>query len=186
MNAAIKPIETVYKGCKFRSRLEARWAVCFDALGLEWEYEKEGYQLPSGWYLPDFWISTWGRWAEIKPKAPTDQEIEMLMDLECATDKDSLLIAGEPWYGKYDVWVPRWFDDDGKPFSERYVIAECGRCDGFCLEDEGTGWFDIGPHTDCLNNERWPLSSQGWTPRLEKAYTAARSARFEHGENGFA
>lgn len=41
----IKPIETLYKGYRFRSRLEARWAVFFDALGLKWEYEKEGFDL---------------------------------------------------------------------------------------------------------------------------------------------
>ena len=35
----IKPIETIYKGYRFRSRLEARWAVFFDALGIEYEYE---------------------------------------------------------------------------------------------------------------------------------------------------
>jgi len=41
--AEIKAIETVYNGYKFRSRLEARWAVFFDALGIEYEYEKEGF-----------------------------------------------------------------------------------------------------------------------------------------------
>ena len=33
----IKPIETIYNGYRFRSRLEARWAVLFDALGVEME-----------------------------------------------------------------------------------------------------------------------------------------------------
>lgn len=28
----LKPIDTHYKGCRFRSRLEARWAVFFDHL----------------------------------------------------------------------------------------------------------------------------------------------------------
>lgn len=52
----IKPIETNYKGYRFRSRLEARWAVFLDALGIDWEYEKEGYDLgDKGWYLPDFY-----------------------------------------------------------------------------------------------------------------------------------
>lgn len=50
-----KAIETSYKGYRFRSRLEARWAVFFDTLGIKWEYEKQGYSLPSGAYLPDFW-----------------------------------------------------------------------------------------------------------------------------------
>ena len=54
-----KAIETKYKGYRFRSRLEARWAVFFDALGLDWEYEIEGYKLPDGrYYLPDFLVTT--------------------------------------------------------------------------------------------------------------------------------
>ena len=58
---SIKAIETRYKGYRFRSRLEARWAVFFDALGWTWRYEHEGYEI--GWderrkYLPDFHIRT--------------------------------------------------------------------------------------------------------------------------------
>ncbi len=63
----IKAIETQYKGYRFRSRLEARWAVFFDALGIEWEYEKEGYDLgEAGWYLPDFWLPEYGSFFEVK------------------------------------------------------------------------------------------------------------------------
>lgn len=51
----IKAIQTEYKGYLFRSRLEARWAVFFDACGVDWEYEPEGYDLGDGlFYLPDF------------------------------------------------------------------------------------------------------------------------------------
>ena len=51
----LKAIETEYKGYRFRSRLEARWAVFFDACGVKWEYEPEGYDLGNGtYYLPDF------------------------------------------------------------------------------------------------------------------------------------
>ena len=39
----IKAIETYYKGYRFRSRLEARWAVFFDAAGIKYEYEPEGF-----------------------------------------------------------------------------------------------------------------------------------------------
>lgn len=53
----LKAIPTLYKGIEFRSRLEARWAVFFDACGLDWDYEPEGFILPDGsWYLPDFLI----------------------------------------------------------------------------------------------------------------------------------
>ena len=51
----IKPISTYYDGFYFRSRLEARWAVFFNACGVKYEYEPEGYDLGDGiWYLPDF------------------------------------------------------------------------------------------------------------------------------------
>ena len=33
----MKSIETTYSGFIFRSRLEARWAVFFDALAIEWQ-----------------------------------------------------------------------------------------------------------------------------------------------------
>ena len=53
--AMIKAIQTEYNGIKFRSRLEARWAVFFDAVGVTWEYEPEGFELSNGIrYLPDF------------------------------------------------------------------------------------------------------------------------------------
>lgn len=51
----MKPIQTEYKGYLFRSRLEARWAVFFDACHVRWEYEPQGYVLDNGqYYLPDF------------------------------------------------------------------------------------------------------------------------------------
>lgn len=68
----IKAIETSYKGYRFRSRLEARWAVFFDALGLRFEYEPEGFELSDGVrYLPDFRVTGEGgtgvTYYEIKP-----------------------------------------------------------------------------------------------------------------------
>lgn len=71
----IKAIETQYKGYRFRSRLEARWAVAFDAMGLKWEYEPEGFETElqgqKFQYLPDFKIYKTLRsnecyWAEVK------------------------------------------------------------------------------------------------------------------------
>jgi hypothetical protein len=57
----IKPIETIYNGYRFRSRLEARWAVFFDAAGIEYQYEPEGFELEGGIkYLPDFYLPNIG------------------------------------------------------------------------------------------------------------------------------
>jgi hypothetical protein len=45
-------IPTEYAGTTFRSRLEARWARFFDAIGWSWEYEP----FDADGYIPDFLI----------------------------------------------------------------------------------------------------------------------------------
>lgn len=66
--ASIKPIETEYRGYRFRSRLEARWAVFFDAARILYEYEPEGFELDDGTkYLPDFYLPEFELYVEIKP-----------------------------------------------------------------------------------------------------------------------
>jgi hypothetical protein len=69
----IKAIETEYKGYKFRSRLEARWAVFFDAMDWMWEYEPEGYKMEYKGeiihYLPDFWLPGMQIFVEVKGPA---------------------------------------------------------------------------------------------------------------------
>ena len=56
----IKPIGTYYNGYYFRSRLEARWAVFFDALGVRYEYEPIGLVKNGIRYLPDFMVRCHG------------------------------------------------------------------------------------------------------------------------------
>ena len=72
----IKPISTKYNGITFRSRLEARWAVFFDACGEQYMYEYEGYDLGEniGWYLPDFYLPRLNLTIEIKGPVPTSDE----------------------------------------------------------------------------------------------------------------
>ena len=70
----MKAIETRYKGHRFRSRLEARWAVFFDAMGIDYRYEPEGFNLGGLWYLPDFYLPKEGMWIEVKPGNLTQDE----------------------------------------------------------------------------------------------------------------
>ncbi len=73
----IKAIETQYKGYRFRSRLEARWAVALDALGMRWRYESEGFEVAPGCrYLPDFYLPDWDIYLEVKPDLPQDCFVE--------------------------------------------------------------------------------------------------------------
>ena len=73
----MRAIETVYNGYRFRSRLEARWAVFFDALGVEYEYEPEGYIVENNFcYLPDFKVKCYGCRGSVTDK-PFDLFIEV-------------------------------------------------------------------------------------------------------------
>lgn len=89
----IKPIETVYNGYRFRSRLEARWAVFFDAAGIPYEYEPQGFILSDGTkYLPDFYLPWFKAFVEIKP-----QSIKLDEDaLAKAEEKCTLLFTDGP------------------------------------------------------------------------------------------
>lgn len=68
----IQAIPTWYAGYKFRSRLEARWAVFFDSNKIRWEYEVDGFLIKRPGhgthtpYLPDFRLSDCGTWIEVK------------------------------------------------------------------------------------------------------------------------
>lgn len=116
-----KAIETAYKGYRFRSRLEARWAVFFDAMGIEWEYEKEGYDLgEAGRYLPDFWLPELRLWAEIKPskiEIPLSHDSKLkAYRLAVATSFDAVIISGAPGYETLtNNWYP--FDDPAYGFD---------------------------------------------------------------------
>lgn len=71
-DGAVRALPTTYAGHQFRSRTEARWAIFFDALGVPWEYEPEGYDVNGQWYLPDFKLylgqgQSRRVWFEVKP-----------------------------------------------------------------------------------------------------------------------
>lgn len=112
MPTLLQAIPTTYNGVTFRSRLEARHAVFMDTLGVEWHYEYEGYQLPSGWYVPDFWLPGLDAWLEIKGDRPTDQELQLAQELMEHTDKRVFTAYGP---------IPR----DVGHCGDHYVNGEC-------------------------------------------------------------
>lgn len=111
----IAAIETRYAGHRFRSRLEARWAVVLDSAGLKWEYEPEGFETPCGRYLPDFRVVLLPMrdpkdeeqqiWLEIKPEdyrpEPTDmgrwfslaRGSESMLVVACGLDESTIVIT---------------------------------------------------------------------------------------------
>lgn len=191
MSANTIAITTHYAGHRFRSRLEARWAVTLDRLGIPWRYEPEGYELPSGRYLPDFWLpgfrsEAWGgTWLEIKGARPTERESQLARELAAATNADVLIAWGgvprtdqltfagpDPDSGT-DIEIA--FREVGYDYG--YAFCVCPQCGRIGVEFEARG-NRICRHT---TEDR---GHTGDDPRILAAFRSAHSARFEHGERG--
>ena len=161
----VQAIETVYNGYRFRSRLEARWAVFFDALNVQYQYEPEGFDLgEAGWYLPDFWLPSGGTdkngvWVECKPLGTPTSECCKLFALCKASNHDGLFLCGYSYPGEFELFI--------------IWGGELIRVNPIWLDT-----FIRGPYQGSDSE------IQIRKPRLCNAFLLARQARFEHGEHG--
>jgi hypothetical protein len=182
----IKPIETVFRGHKFRSRLEARWAVFFSELGIPYEYELEGYELSNGVkYLPDFYIPSLALHIEVKPHQQlTDNEIKKLICFSADGDKPTLLIVGTPgaesMYLLDRTTLPGWDE-----FADYESVVDRLTAFWELLSDWGSVAFGVSPRNAVRG---WVLVYKNLPPnndyQLHAALHAAKQARFEHGAKG--
>lgn len=169
----LEAIPTQYGRFRFRSRLEARWAVFFDALGIPYEYEWEGYQFGGRRYLADFWLPRLEAWVEIKPKQPTREEHDKAFFLAGRKGHPVYLFhggirAGETWAYRYDGGVK---DDE-------YRWCECPVCGELGIEFQG-----FANRLPCMREGCRGLLPDGrvrcvQTPRLVKAYQMSTEAHF--------
>lgn len=176
----IKAIETYYNGYRFRSRLEARWAVFFDALGVKYEYEPQGFTFDDGTcYLPDFYLPDCDLWIEVKGLASDSDSHK----IELFREHHTLIVLGSippetddivNW--AYDTFGDWTYFSTGWDFP--YLPCVCPKCGKFGFEFDGRGARVCG-------NKCFPDFDKGYSaddPRIINAYRAARQARFEHGE----
>lgn len=192
----IKAIQTEYKGYLFRSKLEARWAVFFDTLGLPWFYESEGLDLDDVYYLPDFYLPKLKLWVEIKPGDTdewlSDHPVFNYLDKHSDTEFLFVLLKGTPycrlrWSGippsslhdSVDVKMRHLLIHQGDDFEYMgyikndncYYWCECPNCGYIGIQYEGrAGRLGCGCHI----NEK---SRNTASPRLLQAYNAARKFR---------
>ena len=189
----IQAIETYYKGYRFRSRLEARWAVFFDECGVVWEYESQGYKCSDGTcYLPDFLLhNVAGRvngdlYVEVKGQMndADAKKIKTFVAEGMTEDKrytnTPILIVGDMPYGNtiddvIECIFERAYDDHEK--WPNFYNFETIDGDYFAAYPgiNRRGQFEIfGDAVHYLGrmNRR----------ATEQAYRTARQARFEHGE----
>ncbi len=153
----IKAIETHYDGHHFRSRLEARWAVFFNAMGIDYRYEYQGYDTKHGYYLPDFWIPSLGLLIEVKPESIEDDERkkyeEMLAEIgEGADDVKCAVILWKPPMAKLIDTDDTDAHYQAYPYWDNYFqwcmcnicgavgIVFSGRCDYLCGHGPGKNY----------------------------------------------
>lgn len=198
----IEPIETNYNGYRFRSRLEARWAVFFDSAEIRYEYEPEGYQFSSGEkYLPDFYLPDTfdqrGCLVEIKPLYTNnpivghcwfDEENEVVLGNEAnlmaslinnkiTKARYGIVIYGSPWLDNYHIFLCTDKDSFGLPEENLCTFAWCKQCSNIVIGDKNIFWLFAGKWKNC---EHKNTSLNNMT--LLTHYSNAKKARFEYGE----
>lgn len=198
----IKAIETHYKGYRFRSRLEARWAVFFDALDIKWEYEPEGYDLNEfGLYLPDFFLPEFNCWIEIKGTYPSDLELDkcryLSENLYGATHNSDIILVCDADLTMDMIKKCGLSNEDAMKIM-REKINKSGKVYLFYGLAEW-GFFTTGDLSVqvlaknvlesfiLLSDQKRQINVKiegDWHPRkiFPAALDKARSARFEHGE----
>lgn len=188
----MKAIETVYNGYRFRSRLEARWAVFFDELGLDWEYEPEGFDLGDGvYYLPDFLLhGVITRYMQGDEKQDLYVEVKgqpnAIDAIKISRFEKPIWVVGNIPSSNYIASCEKQRDDYCKKVCAGEMDFE-GHC-AFCPYDHGTidgdECFAFSLGYDCGT-----LSFHGadssydyglYYPQIEEAFDKARKARFEH------
>lgn len=182
----IKPIQTRYAGCHFRSRTEAKWAVFYDAMGWKWQYEPEGYGDGKTAYLPDFFVTTPDGSefiADVKPDnyhISDDGKEEFYRTLSTHLKLRIVLLTGIPEYMAYDSIFP-----NSKPNTLQAVFfldyaPFLKVVDDYWLPqlefDENNGHMYF-PHDD-------RAAEKSFGKKYVESIHAARSARFEFGQSG--
>lgn len=192
----IKAIETSYDYHRFRSRLEARWAVFFNTMKIEYRYEPQGFHLENrvGWldhmtkvltfnYLPDFYLPKFKCWCEAKPTAFTNEERIKCMFLCEATKERVIMLDGEPAFKEYEYFEYQseasreTFEKDGRLFP---YDRPAGAYQDVYLALI-SNWFDEDRFGVMMG---YGDDAQSYGEDYNASVKAALSARFEFGEHG--
>ena len=193
----LKAIQTEYKGYRFRSRLEARWAVFFDTLGVKWEYEPEGYDLGNGvYYLPDFLLhdvtvnhGLFQRhcdiYVEVKGVMTSEDARKIIRFSDLGYDdenrdgvsKTAVLVVGNIPEGESMqdlMWNMQELAYSGNPPYYNFETIDGDYFAAYPGVDKHGTFTLFGDDSSYT----WSMNEKA----TERAYRMARQARFEHGE----
>jgi hypothetical protein len=172
----VRAIPTVYDGELYRSRLEIRWKIFFESLGIESSYEPEKFSLVSGGYIPDLWLPQNQIFVEIKSHGNQLSPDDPIRYKELADQTGAMVIRikGYPMPGRYSVrlFVPRRLAGD----YPKLYWANFAEANGNIYLVEGTRTVAItGGEQNVKTLLRPPLKH---TPRILAAMHNARTANY--------
>ena len=185
----MKAIETNYKGYRFRSRLEARWAIFFDTLKIKYIYEPEGFELSDGtMYLPDFYLPESKTFAEVKGiMNEVDQhKIDQFRDDSnvnvVVLNADFSFEASESYYPE------KYLPECGCSYFAQCCVCGCyyflGHSYGWicpgCGHYDGNNGFYMLAHS--MRMDDGARETTWYDTDALNAVRKAQRARFEHGE----
>ena len=178
----IRPIPTIHKGIKFRSRLEARWDVFFEAINFCCVYEPFMIENNNLSYTPDFYCNVGLIGSaekpvliEIKPKTPNKDYVDFLKKIHNPYLSDILICVGEPDLFQPDGYLiqSKW-EKGGK----RHTVVEkgfncirCNTCGRFTVNN-----YDPEFNFNFLSCERYHAIETGYN---ETAKFIAKTHRFD-------
>jgi hypothetical protein len=191
---SIKAIETVYKGYKFRSRLEARWAVFLDSLNVNYEYEPEGYQCDNLYYLPDFKVKCCGLrgscdigesfdlFIEVKPRTNISFEESEKIKMLAHGGYPVLIVTDIPNVQSnsdcIDSLLFGTYENLGfRTYAFNLELIDGDHFGAYPSADENGNFYLMGDEQSYLIEKD--------CQRVIKAYQKARQAQFEHGVKGY-
>lgn len=193
MKKDIPTIQTLYDGVEFRSRLEARWAVFFNSIGVKWIYEPEGFDLDENIkYLPDFYLPYFESYFEVKPFdiETFNSDLKILPTLY----KPAMLASklDRPVYvgGNFPVpnvniyeYIPLILQVNPENIdTANFLVKDC--CEMIDTSYLGTEFID---YYICDKNDSVCPRCKKYKSRTSIPYYSiikARSAKFEHGKKG--
>lgn len=178
---SITSIPTSYNGHRFHSRLEARWAIFLDSLGIPCEYEPEYFVAGNGVrFAPSFWLPDQECWMDVgRYPYRDDQMDDAATAVASETGKQvyvfcrsiTPLDAREPTRNGL-IHVPAAyairFYGDGKK-SAPFMWCRCPICDRLEMKHLGQTNGEC-----CLGENHLGVDGAG----LEAAYLEACQARF--------
>lgn len=178
----MKALETQFDGQLFRSRLEARWAIFFWLLKIEYEYEPEGYRLIDGTqYVPDFFLPKFnhrkdGLYVEIKPEGDLFEKARVF-----GRERSILLLDGPPAVRAYEICAPSRYEELMNLESAPLLPEEIGLIPGSYMVCFNTKYLPSGINADEYRLYTEPCYDEISVRAPTKAIDLVRSARFENG-----